>query len=75
MLAVVSFVGGVVRSYPGPFLWGYNCKLGVPYFPVDNARVIYTKKYIKWKKTMVRVIHKVRVMQLKSEKSKSHTII
>jgi hypothetical protein len=40
----------------------------VPYFPVDNARVIYTKKYIKRKKPMVRVVHKVRVMQLKSKK-------
>jgi hypothetical protein len=34
----------------------------VPYFPVDNTRVIYTKKYIKRKKPMVRV------MQLKSKK-------
>jgi hypothetical protein len=42
--------------------------LQVPYFPVDNARVIYTKKYIKQKNPVVRVIHKVRVMQLKSKK-------
>jgi hypothetical protein len=32
----------------------------VPYFPVDNARVIYTKKYIKRENPVVRVIHKVR---------------
>jgi hypothetical protein len=42
-------------------------KSEVPYFPVDNARVIYTKKYIERKKPMV-MIHKVRVMQLKSKK-------
>jgi hypothetical protein len=40
----------------------------LPYFPVDNARVIYTKMFSKLKKTMVRVIHKVRVMQLKLKK-------
>jgi hypothetical protein len=34
----------------------------VPYFPVDNARVIYTKMFSKRKKTTVRV------MQLKSKK-------
>jgi hypothetical protein len=40
----------------------------LPYFPVNNARVIYTKMFSKRKKTMVRVIHKVRVMHLKSKK-------
>jgi hypothetical protein len=40
----------------------------LPYFPVDNARVIYTKKYIERKNPVVRVIHKVCVMQLKSKK-------
>jgi hypothetical protein len=40
----------------------------LPYFPVENARVIYTKMFSKRKKTTVRVIHKVRVMQLKSKK-------
>jgi hypothetical protein len=40
----------------------------LPYFPVDNVRVIYTKKYIKRKKPMVCVIYKVRIMQLKSKK-------
>jgi hypothetical protein len=34
----------------------------MPYFFVDNAHVIYTKKYIKRKNPMVRV------MQLKSKK-------
>jgi hypothetical protein len=43
-------------------------KTQVPYFPVDNARVIYTKMFSKREKTTVRVIHKVRVMQLKSKK-------
>jgi hypothetical protein len=47
----------------------------VPYFPVDNMRVIYTKMFSKREKTMVRV------MQLKSKKfqntglaTASHTI-
>jgi hypothetical protein len=40
----------------------------IPYFPVDNARVIYSKMFSKREKTTVRVIHKVRVMQLKSKK-------
>jgi hypothetical protein len=40
----------------------------LPYFPVDNARVIYTKMFSKREKTTVRIIHKVRVMQLKSKK-------
>jgi hypothetical protein len=39
----------------------------VPYFPV-NARIINTKMFSKREKTTVRVIHKVRVMQLKSKK-------
>jgi hypothetical protein len=48
---------------------GYpNYRWDLPYFPVDNARVIYTKMFSKRKKTTVRVIHKVRVMQLKSKK-------
>jgi hypothetical protein len=38
----------------------------VPYFPVDNARV---KMFSKREKTTVHVIHKVRVMQLKSKKN------
>jgi lipocalin len=42
--------------------------LNIPYFPVDNARGIYTKMFSKREKTTVRVIHKVRVMQLKSKK-------
>jgi hypothetical protein len=37
----------------------------VPYFPVDNARVIYTKMLSKREETTFCVIHKVRVMQLK----------
>jgi hypothetical protein len=40
----------------------------LPYFPVGNARVIYTKMFSKREKTTLRVIHKVRVMQLKSKK-------
>jgi hypothetical protein len=56
-----------------------NCKFIVPsikydselpYFPVDNARVIYTKMFSKREKTTVRIILKVRVMQLKSKNSK-----
>jgi hypothetical protein len=39
------------------FNGGQACKFSeVPYFPVDNARVIYTKTLIKRKKTTVRVI-------------------
>jgi hypothetical protein len=37
----------------------------LPYFPVNNARVIYTNMFSERKKTTVHVIHKVRVMQLK----------
>jgi hypothetical protein len=37
-------------------------KMIIPYFPVDNARVIYTKAFSKRKKTTVHV------MQLKSKK-------
>jgi hypothetical protein len=33
----------------------------VPYFPVDNARIIYTKMFSKRETTTVRVIHTVRV--------------
>jgi hypothetical protein len=44
------------------------CSELVPYFPVDNVRVIYTKMFSKREKMTVRVIHKVRVMQLKSKK-------
>jgi hypothetical protein len=40
----------------------------VPYFPVDNARVIYTKTFSKRKKMTVHVIQWMRVMQLKSKK-------
>jgi hypothetical protein len=49
------------------YLYGYK-HFKLPYFPVDNARVIYTKMFSKREKTTVRVIHKVRVIQLKSKK-------
>jgi hypothetical protein len=45
-----------------------SLKMYIPYFPIDNARVIYTKMFSKRKKMMVRVIHKVHVMQLKCKK-------
>jgi hypothetical protein len=37
----------------------------LPYFPVDNARVNYTKTFSERKKMTVRVIQWMRIMQLK----------
>jgi hypothetical protein len=46
-----------------------KCRLvQIPYFPVDNAHVIYTKMFSEREKTTVCDIHKVRVMQLKLKK-------
>jgi hypothetical protein len=47
----------------------------VPYFPIDNARVIYTKMFSKRKQMTVRVIQWMRVMQLKLKKFKSFTYL
>jgi hypothetical protein len=64
MVIIYSYCKYTILS----IMYVYWIRHKVPYFPIDNAGVIYTKTFSKRKKTTVRIMQWMRVMLLKSKK-------